>query len=293
MSESKLTVLDKQQVRAAFERAAATYDEAAVLQRQVGDQMLERLDIMRIAPRVILDLGSGTGYCTRALADKYPRARVLALDIAHGMLARTRPKRRWFKRSSSICADAELLPLADDSVDLLFSNLLLQWCNPQRLFAECLRVLRPGGVLMFSTFGPDTLRELRDAWRAVDDGVHVHDFVDMHDLGDVLVHAGFAEPVMDTDHYTLTYANVVDVLRDLKALGAHNAAHARRHGLTGKRRFGEFRQAYETLRDADGRIPSTYEVSYGHAWAPVVARAAGTNGGQAVVSVDQLRRGRT
>ncbi len=285
--------LDKRSLRASFERAAASYDEAAVLQRAIADRMLERLDVVRLVPASVLDIGSGTGYVARALMRRYPRAQLHAADLAHAMVRQARAHtrwRRWLARTPGafVCADLERLPFADGAFDMIVSNLTLQWCNPATVFAECRRALRPGGLFMFSTFGPDTLNELRAAWHAVDERPHVHGFLDMHDIGDLLVRAGFAEPVMDVERFALTYADVLDVLRDLKRLGAHNAANARARGLTGKATFRRFRQAYETLR-VDGRIPATYEAVYGLAWAPETAPRRAVNGTVAVPLAD-IRR---
>ncbi len=260
--------LDKKRVRLAFERAAGSYDAAAVLQREIANRMLARLDLIKTVPNEILDVGSGTGYCAAQLQKRYRRARLLEIDIARAMLARARASAGWFSRRHFICGDAEALPLAPDSVGMLISNLTLQWCNPDVALREFARVLRPGGLLMFTSFGPDTLRELREAWRAVDDYPHVHTFIDMHDLGDALVRAGFADPVMDVERFTLTYPDVMQVLRDLKSIGAHNAEKRRISGLTGKQRFARFKTAYETRR-RDGLVPATYEAVYGHAWAPL------------------------
>lgn len=294
MNERRLNNLDRRAVRSGFEHAADTYDAAAVLQREIADRLLERLDLLKIAPRRVLDVGTGTGYCARALARRYPRAEIVGVDLAPAMLRRARRQRGWFSRQRYVCADAECLPLATASVDMIVSNLALQWCQPDRVFPELARVLAPQGVLMFSSFGPDTLAELRAAWRAADDRVHVHDFIDMHDLGDALVRARFADPVMDVERFTLAYPDVLGVLRDLKAIGAHNAVRERAHGLTGKTRFARFRAAYETQAGPDGSIPATYEAVYGHAWAP----AAGTGSrrlddGRVAVPIDHIRRGRT
>jgi malonyl-CoA O-methyltransferase len=271
LSVAEVPALDKRRMRASFEHAADTYDAVAVLQREIADRLLARLEVVRLKPRVILDIGCGTGYDVRQLAKRYPRARLLGLDIAETMARRAQRKSGLWNRMTGRCAfacgDAERLPLASDSVDMIVSNLTLQWCNPQAVFAEVGRLLRPGGLLMFSSFGPDTLRELRAAWHAVDTTPHVHGFIDMHDIGDMLVHAGFADPVMDMEQLTLTYADVTDVLRDIKQLGAHNVAVSRARGLTGKTRFARFREAYES-QARDGKIPATYEVVYGHAWAP-------------------------
>ena len=262
------TGIDKARVRRSFGRAADTYDEVAVLQRVVGERMLERLELVKLVPRTVLDLGCGTGLHTGALMQRYPRARLLALDLALPMLQRTRRRGRWLKRPRCLCGDMERLPLADGSLDLVWSNLAFQWSTePLALYRECLRVLRPGGMLMFTTFGPDTLRELRQAWSEVDRFEHVSRFLDMHDLGDLLMQAGFSAPVMDVDRMTLTYASVDDLMRDLKQLGAHNAATGRERALTGKARLQAMRRAYERFR-RQGVLPASHEVVYGHAWAP-------------------------
>ncbi len=261
--------LDKRRVRAAFDAAAARYDEVAALQREVGARLLERLELIRLEPAVVVDLGCGTGLATRALMDRYTRARVHGLDLAPAMLAAARKRAPWLRKLQVICADIEALPLADASVDLLFSNLCFQWAGDlERLFAECRRVLKPGGLLLFSTLGPDTLRELRQAWRAVDGYNHVNAFIDMHDVGDALVRARLADPVMDVERLTLTYREVDALMRELKALGAHNVSAGRARGLTGKGRLRALRAAYEGFR-RDGVLPASYEVVYGHAWAPL------------------------
>jgi malonyl-CoA O-methyltransferase len=260
--------IDKRSARRSFEQAAKGYDLAAVLQREIADRMLERLDYVRLDPRLVLDLGSGTGYAVDGLQKRFRKARILALDFALGMLGQARRKGTWRNRPRCVCADAEALPLADASVDVVFSNATLQWCNDiQETFGECLRVLRPGGLLMFTTFGPDTLRELREAWATADGHSHVSPFLDMHDVGDALVRARFADPVMDAERLTVTYQDVRDLMRDLKVLGVHNATTARSRGLTGRRRLAAVERAYEAHR-RDGRLPAGYEVVYGHAWSP-------------------------
>ena len=284
--------LDKRRMRESFEHATDTYDAVAVLQREIADRLLARLEVVRLQPKVILDIGCGTGYDARKLMKRYPRARVLGLDIVEAMANRARRNaglwRRLTGRGGFVCGDAERLPLAPASVDMVVSNLALQWCDPHTVFAEARRVLRPGGLLMFTTFGPDTLRELRDAWRVVDDAPHVHAFIDMHDIGDMLIHAGFADPVMDMEPFTLTYASVLEVMRDIKQLGAHNVALNRTRGLTGKARFARFRAAYESLA-RNGKIPATYEAVYGHAWVPETG-AARSRDGIAAIPVGRIGR---
>lgn len=267
------STLDKRHVRRSFARAANTYEGAAVLQQEMAARLLGNLEYMRLAPARAVDLGTGTGFCLRGLAQRYPHAQLYGLDLAVPLLQIARRRLSWRARlpwkqaPRFVAGDAERLPFASASMDLIVSNATLQWCTPVTVFAECLRVLRPGGLLLFSSFGPDTLHELRAAWAAVDADAHVHRFVDMHDLGDALVGAGFADPVMESERLTLTYADVPAALRDLKAIGAHNAAATRARGLTGKGRFQAFVRAYETFA-RDGKIPATYEAVYGHAWAP-------------------------
>lgn len=269
-------LIDKSRVRRSFERAAASYDQAAVLQRAVADRMAERLQYIKHQPLAILDAGCGTGYARPLLQGHYADARLISLDLALGMLHKARGVRPWWQKmlpakSAScayVCGDLEALPLQSGSVDLLWSSLALQWCNDlDATFSGMRRVLAPNGLLMFSTFGPDTLRELRQAFSQVDGYSHVSRFQDMHDIGDALMRAGFAEPVMDMEYFTLTYDTASGLMRDLKALGAHNATRGRRQGLAGKSAWQRMEAEYEKLRQ-DGRLPATYEVIYGHAWAP-------------------------
>lgn len=267
--------IDKRAARRAFERAAASYDQAAVLQREVGTRMLERLNYVRLTPETVLDLGCGTGFELDDLARRWRRARLVALDIAEAMLQRARRRGSWLNRPRPLCADLEALPLANDSVDLIVSNATLQWAGDLAgAFAEMRRVLRPEGLLMFTTFGPDTLIELRRAWAVADGGAypHVSPFLDMHDIGDALVRAGFADPVMDAERITMTYSTVRDLMQDLKAIGGRNALQQRARTMTGRSTLAAMEQAYERERQ-EGRLPSTWEVVYGHAWMPAGAKA--------------------
>jgi malonyl-CoA O-methyltransferase len=281
-------MLDVPWVRRSFDRAAATYDAAAVLHTEVRENLLGRLDLMTLTPRVVVDAGAGTGHASRALIRRYPKALVIALDISQHMLQAAGRRQSWLRRFARVCADAARLPFADGSVDLILSNLMLQWCDLDTAFAEFRRVLAPQGLVSFTTLGPDTLREMRSAWRAADSRTHVNQFIDMHDIGDALVRAGFASPVLDVERYTLTYPDVRRIAADLKDTGAHNATMGRSRGLTGRGRFATFQTAYETHRQ-DGRLPATYEVVFGHAWTPATAARRGGPEGT-TVSLEDLKR---
>jgi malonyl-CoA O-methyltransferase len=286
--------LDPRQVRRAFGRAARSYEQHDVLQREVQKQLLERLDFYLEQPQRVLDLGAGTGRGSALLKQRYPKADVIALDLAAPMLREAKKHASWRRPLLRVCGNANQLPLADHSIDVLHSNLCIQWCDDAAaLFAECVRVLKPGGFLAMSTFGPDTLRELRAAWADSDQQPHVGRFLDMHDLGDAMIAGGLRDPVLDVDRYTLTYADPAGLLRDLKGLGATNADATRQRGLTGKTHYRRMLDAYEKLR-VDGRIPATWEVVTIHAWGPPAGQPRRAPGGGEVASfsVDQLRRSR-
>jgi malonyl-CoA O-methyltransferase len=275
--------VDPRAVKRAFGRAAATYDAAAVLQREVAARLAERLDYVKIAPGTILDAGCGTGHAIGELAARYAEARIVGVDLALPMVKaareRARRGRSLFDRllapvrakggalaPAFVCADVNALPFEGVAFDLVWSNLTLQWVNDlPRVFAEFRRTLKVGGLLLFSTFGPDTLKELRAAFARADGHTHTNRFVDMHDLGDLLVGAGFADPVMEMEPLTLTYADPGTLLAELKALGATNSTRGRPRGLTGTARWRRMLAAFERMRK-DGRIPATFEVVYGHAW---------------------------
>ncbi len=279
--------IDKREVARAFGRAAASYDAHAVLQREVLARLDERLELMSIRPRRILDAGCGTGLGLRLLQARYPEARLVGLDLALPMLQAARARKEpaglagFIRRllpgaqpAAQVCADIERLPFRSSSLDLVWSSLALQWASaPEAAFRELHRAIAPQGLLLFSTFGPDTLKELRQAFAQVDGGSHVSRFLDMHDIGDMLVHAGFQHPVMEMEMLTLTYADLKSLLRDLKGIGAHNAAADRARGLMGKAAWRKLEQGYEAFR-REGRLPATYEVIYGHAWAGDKARLA-------------------
>ncbi len=285
-------LIDKRAVRRAFDRAASTYDAAAVLQHEVCRRSLERLDFIRHAPVRILDAGSGTGNAWAGLARRYPRAQIVALDLAPGMLRHAQGNQPWHRRllgrvPAAICGDLEQLPLAAASIDLAWSNLALQWVNalPQA-FAEMRRVLAPDGLFLFTTFGPDTLKELRAAQPDAAE-TRVSRFTDMHDIGDMLVKAGFADPVIDMEMFTLTYDSVREVMRDLQAIGANNANSGRSRALSGRAWLSAVERNYETQR-RDGKLPASFEVIYGHAWKPQPRTGPG---GRPVIDIRVADRG--
>jgi len=272
--------IDKARARASFGRAAETYDAAAILQKQVREEMLSRLDLVKLNPQVILDAGCGTGAASHALQKRFEKSQVVSLDFAYPMLQKTRKTRANMSlihrlksplvgsKQNLLCADIEALPLASASTGLIWSNLAIQWCNDlDAALQEFHRVLQPEGLLMFSTFGPDTLRELRVATSAASGNEYtsVSRFIDMHDIGDALVRAGFSAPVLDVERFTLTYDDVKSVMRDLKSIGAHNATDGRARGLLGRTFFEKLQVSYEQFRQ-DKKLPATFEVVYGHAW---------------------------
>jgi malonyl-CoA O-methyltransferase len=264
-------VLDPRRVARAFDDASATYDTASRLQAEVRAELLSRLDALREPPRAVLDLGCGTGAAAEALKKRYGRARVVAADIAPGMVRAARRRSRFWRGIECIEADAHRLPMPDASFDLVFTNLMLQWADPlDAVLAEIRRVLRPGGLLLASSFGPETLQELRWAWAQADEAVHVNLFVDMHDFGSALQRAGFAEPVLDVDRHLRHYPEVGSLMAGLKAIGAHNVNAGRPRGLTGRHRLERMREAYERLRGPEG-LPAIWQVVHAVAWAPATS----------------------
>ncbi len=312
MTEPTFTLPKKSDVRRSFSRAAASYDDAAFLQREVCDRLFERLQYIKLNPVNALDMGAGTGYSTEKLRATYPQAHTIALDCAQGMLefarqklnppapslsfaqrllATVRPVASASPRTTFVCGDAENLPLAAESVDLIVSSLTIQWCDPLAVAKEAYRVLKPNGCFMFTTFGPDTLKELRSAFKAVDDKPHVNQFLDMHDVGDQLLNAGFTDPVMDQEIITLTYTTLKPLLRELKAIGAHNMMPGRAQGLLSKSAWTTLQTTYEAFRraDLDAKLPATYEVVYGQAWKPEITKQKTVDGVQAISLPDFKR----
>ena len=295
-------LLDRAAVARAFDRASATYDAAAALQNEVRAEVLDRLGHFRLEPRVVLDAGCGTGHGARALKDRFPGALVVASDIAPGMLVESGQRMSWRDRFlggrfgrpfSRVAADVYRLPLADGSVDLVFSSLMLQWCDDlDAALRELRRVMRPGALLVFSSFGPDTLRELREAWAAADGNAHVNPFVDVHDVGSAMARAGFAEPVLDVDRLVRHYPDARALMREIRQIGARNALSGRARGLTGRRRLEAMQRAYEARRERSG-LPATWEIVHAAGFAPEggsADRVSRGPAGETVIPLDQLRR---
>jgi malonyl-CoA O-methyltransferase len=269
-------LVDKKEVRKSFSRAASSYDAAAILQKLVREEMASRMPLMKISPSVVLDAGSGTGQGSVLLHQMYPKAHLISMDFAMGMLKTSQDKTSSVlsklkkllgaNQPTFLCADIEKMPLLPSSVDLFWSNLALQWCHDiQASFEEIHRVLAPNGLLMFSTLGPDTLYELQSVFPSNDAEVHVNQFIDMHEVGDAIARAGFSGIVMDVDKVVLTYQDVIAMMRDLKSIGAHNVNQGRGRGLKGRGFLKRIATEYEKYRE-EGRLPATFEVIYGHAW---------------------------
>ncbi len=261
-------------LRRAFDRTAAHHAEEAVLAQEIGRRLFDHLNFLKPSPRRLLDLGAATGTAGEDLRRLFPGAEILSVDFAFALL-RANPwkPRPWWRFGPedvrhALCARAEQLPFAAGSIDLVWANLLLPSCDPESVIREVQRVLAPEGLFIFSTLGPDTLKELKQVFAHSPDGCdHLQEFADMHDVGDALVHAGFSDPVMDREDLTVTYPGLSALLRDLRLLGGVNTLPGRRRGLTGRRRWRSLETAYERLRTATG-LPATFEIVYGHAWKP-------------------------
>jgi malonyl-CoA O-methyltransferase len=297
VNEQSAYLIDKRALRHSLERATESYDSAAVLSREVFGRMFERLQYFRVTPEVILDAGCATGHGADKLHKRFPGSSIILLEIAYPMLRSASARTSgWLGRFSPlrgaprwlVCADLERLPLKQGSVGMIWSNLALHWYDPQQAIREAHRVLRPGGLLLFSTLGPDTLKELRAAFRGLDSYTHVHRFMDMHDVGDVLTYNGFADPVMDMEVITLTYADALALMHDLRKLGSRNVTLGRRRGLMGKSAWRRVLQRCEMFRVND-RLPAAFEIVYGHAWKGT-ARAPAPGSATRVIDVKRLNR---
>jgi len=271
--------------RRAFDRARE-FESACFIHDEARSRLLERLELVRLKPKIAVDLGCATGRGAAGLAARYPAARVLAVDSSLRMLRAAAAGAA--EAVGVVAGDAAALPLRSASVDLVLANLVLPWCRPDRLLAEVARVLCDGGALLFATLGPDSLQEVRTAFAAVDDRIHVHAAFDMHDLGDLALAVGLAEPVLDVDRIEVTYADVGALVRDLRAVGAVNVAGGRRRSLTGRRRWGRFVERLP--HRADGRFAVTVELILGQAWGRGVVSRRGSSGGEIRVPISRIKR---
>lgn len=283
--------INSRDVSSAFSNAAKDYDAASLLQQTIADRLIESFEFININPKHILDLGSGTGFGSEKLKHFFKKAQFYQCDISTEMLKVSRKKSPvFFSKNHFLCANASQIPVANDQFDLVFSNLMLQWCHDlEPVFKEVKRVLKPNGVFLFSSFGPDTLKELRECWQRIDGDVHVNAFVDMHDIGDSLMRNGLSEPVLSVEHIVLTYDECKDLMRELKAIGAHNINKGRRKTLTGKQRLKQVISHYESFREED-KLPATYEVVYGHAWRSQGSTEKNTNENFQTISLDKLKQ---
>lgn len=267
-----MTIIDKKHVSASFSRFACQYDEHAIVQHEIGQRLLERCQLLRHSPRRVLDLGSGTGTFLKPLQKLFPKAHIIGVDLAWGMVEHAHKQRSvWqsiFQPSNNFVADMEALPFADHSIDLMFSNCVFQWSQDlTSLFKEIKRCLAPEGALFFSTFGPMTLHEVKRCWAKIDDQRHVHDFQPLQILGDQLL-STLSQPVVDQEHITLEYQSLDRLLKDLKNTGARNLASDRRQGLTPPSYLKQLKILFDQEYALHGSFPCTYEVIYGHALAP-------------------------
>ena len=256
-----------------FSQAATSYDEHAIFQQEIGDRLVERLDWFRLNPQRILDLGSGTGLLTHLLKKRFPNAQIIGTDIAFGMNAYAQAKistRFWEnKKHYFVTGDIHALPFKPHQFDLVISNCALQWCESLAVFQQAKSMLKPEGLFLFTTLGPDTLIELRKSFQQYDNYAHVHPFLDMHDLGDMLAQVGFLDPVMDRENLTMTYPNLKQLCADLKKTGANNLHLERPKGLVTKTTWQKVSQYYqEKFLTEENQFPATIEVLYGHAFHP-------------------------
>jgi malonyl-CoA O-methyltransferase len=281
----------KSEICNAFNAHAFEYEKVARVQKEIGERLFERLDMLIMSPKYILDLGCGTGFFTKMLRKRYPKACIVGLDIAQMMLKQAKKSQTYFKSWSLVQADMLSMPFPSGLFDLVFANQAIHWGMPLGgMMRELNRVMNAKGCLMFTTLGPDTFRELRDAWATVNEYAHTNAFKDMHELGDVLLAEHFIDPVVDMEILEVHYASLSKLLRALKTQGVRNIHPNRNPGLTGRQAFGRFEAAMAGFRTEQGQFPLTYEVVYGHAWKGLLNRT--TEGTETFFPISQLLRKR-
>lgn len=279
----------EEEICKSFNAHAHEYERAAKIQEEIGRRLFERLDYLKIKPERVLDLGCGTGLFTQQLRARYPEAKIIGFDLAFNMLKQAKAKQGWFKKWPLVNGDMQAMPFATGAFDLVFANQVVHWGRSlSDVFRELNRVMAANGCLMFTTLGPDTFKELTQAWAQVDDHAHSNEFADMHDLGDALMAEYFLEPVVDMEVIQLQYATLPALLQSLKAQGVKNTHPSRKSGLMGKGYWQQFEQHYATLSTASGKYPLSYEVVYGHAWKG--QQGHGVKGREAYVSIQSISK---
>jgi malonyl-CoA O-methyltransferase len=289
MTQSNHYHFSSDRVLRTFDRAAPYYDKAPKIPCLIAQRLLSRLSLIRLQPTIILDCGAGTGLTSQLWAKQYPNARCISLDLSWSMVSRALSKDQMLL---PLCADASFLPFQSQTVDLVISNLMLPWqTDPIPFFQEVKRILKPGGLFFFSSLGPDTLIELRTAWESIDSFPHVHLFMDLHDVGDLLLSTQFSDPVMDMEKLTLHYTCLENLCRDLKKQGANNLTLGRRQGLLGRTTWQRLKARYDDYRQGE-TLPATLEIVYGHAWQPAHAMSRKLSDGSIEIPVDLLNSSR-
>ena len=257
-----------------FNKAAAHYDKHAIVQNEIGHRLIERLKVLDLSPHSVLDVGSGTGIFTQALQRFFPSSTVIGMDLSLSMIQQARKRLAHSSLTPHYaCGNMQSLPFQNQCFDLIFSNFTLQWATDlPLLFKDFKRILSPKGVLLFTTLGPDTLQELRESLATFDHYEHIRPFYDMHDIGDMLMHAGYHDPVVDKECITVRYENVIHLLEDLKGVGSANLSASKNPGCLTKHWLKNLQSAYEPFRDLNHLYPATYEIIYGYALIPQLHR---------------------
>lgn len=272
-----------ERLRKLFDAKAFQYKKYAIMQQEIGERLVKRLDYLKLQPQTILDLGCGVGTHLQMLKQRFKDTKVIGVDSSWGMLKLAKKSKHWWQKQEVVLADVNYLPFSDNSVDLIISNQLLQWLqDPNLFFSECFRVLKPEGCLMFTTLGPDTFKEFRKAFALIDSASHTADFIDLHDLGDNLLKQGFLDPVMDREDLIINYSSQQDLLQSLKAQGVINLHPNRNKGLMSKEKWQKMWSLYPL---DDQKWPVSYEIIYGQAWRGTYSPQKG----EQIISLAKLR----
>lgn len=273
-----------------FNKAAATFDATAFFFSEINQKALQRLDVISIQPKRILDCGCGTGIGSQGLLKKYKKAEVVSFDLSQKMIEKAKKKKSWRQNNYFVCGSAEKLPFANDSFDFVYANLMLHWCEDiQQVFSEWQRVLSPNGLLMFSVFGPDTCKELLQATHVINPTQSVQGFIDMHDLGDALLKNQLLDPVLDVENVQINYPNEALLLQELRSVGGRNLHPERQKGLFGKNYLSKLKTELAEFKSSHGKIPLSLEVIFGHAWSGNAKRSVRA-GNQIEIPIVSIKR---